>query len=1586
MAEVTQALSPSPPQAQLAPSPKPATGSGNAANSPGAAKPVTLDLANPRQSMPPVTLQAKTPVPSTSPASTAPAAVPLKTLLYGADFSEKLKVLDTNPDWVQLPPELHRKIIEYVSRHPDKIAPISAKLRQFGDIEREQWHLIKGLEPDAHFAEWLQAQPEELKDVYAKFYQPIMGGPHRQTPEQRVDQWLARHQPVTADLVLAKLRASPSGVRQYLVDQALLFMGDRVFVEVGEIAKGVRGDEALRGIVAAALLKHAVALQAQSLGEGDKAHKLAFCCAANLTVAMAGASDELGLLLSQMSKAEGELFAKALDGEQPRVESASLFDRFLAALNSAPRTAATGAIVHNLYLQTVPDDLTKAPGLAHDMAVAKAREWHPDDKAKAVVEVARLEALMQGRGAKLLFDGIPARKAFVLSAVRSESRITADLLAHDNGDPARNRIVANAIAHVMIATVRMMPFGAAEEDAAMRLGGILSIAAGQQLFFSDKVPAAARGQALAVIIAHPEITSATFKTGSNPWLAPELAKPIAELYTQGYGDDTSQPLPGLSLDNMVGTAMGIAPTFPEGQEWRDFLKGVDGQAVAAKIAAGEPVTAKDLGDAYDLLTGISFYSHQKNVAGIAEKIKHCANTDPPRVKLLPVIVFGENGPIKCPLFRVQSGINGEGDATYAYIDNAGRKYDSIEHWAETNRLPVGRVYYPAGGHLSRPVDVEGGMILVSADTPRTHQKWLEALDTAAVAGLLAAGAVGMVVTVGALAFVAAGVGAASGGWMTFRSGSDQIDRLTHGQSVSPLDPEALGNYLGVIGGVAGGVAFIGTAARGARLGQTATSIIGGAYDVAAVTGVAGLVQQGGMLIKNRNDLPPEVLWREVLKALMFGGITLAGAAKQRPAPASVPPIGSPPRAPSNPTIGKLPPAVATIRPGKPSSPGTGYDPAASGKPAANSNASPGGNGYDPVASGKPAANGNVSPDAIRMTADGGLPHNGPNRTSAMADNKGPPKQPPWESTQPSTRSSGTPTTAEAAPSRPARGDVKPDTGGLSREVQAAKDKVLAAQTAFDAALAAAPKEGNPKVFELAKQLDGAVKQYEAAVARQPNQPPAHSPGRNNATKLTRLTAARKEAEKAYEKVRNDNKAKREQLEDARDALTRAEAAEDAESKPRSALAPGLSGADEFPPVVRPGATRPPAGSTPTAGQAPTPRAILARNVTEALHDFYRTEALNGVIAADGPLNFKDAAGQYRQVLQEARAALRAHNAAGEKNLKKLTRLNQQDPVNPRVPLQLIDLEKVFPELAQMVHNLHEPSLSGPRSSPEYSQGHFDSSVDSASRAWDAFAQEAAKGKGLTPELVGAMTKANQSLVWLEKHLNDAPSGEVRKAWQDRIEQARQIFDGYIAEVYIENWLTAPALHDGNRAAAPEHYQGRGGDAHTWSNNLRHEFKVSDTRLLTAAPRTPEDPLMSYKLAGLAEAANKANHNLTDALSAGNNVERFWDAVADLSHELRDLDTALNGLDPKSLSVPPSWNSKMQAWRSRLENGVRELNNQAAFLDSLIKIKEVTETLAPQGAGTSGEADLKTLKSRLSYIQSVLRLVEQDVVMASAEVN
>jgi Domain of unknown function (DUF4781) len=1078
MAEVTTQAPPTNPR----PAPSPATGGGAAPKSQRPAEPVTSgpNTDHPRQSMPPVTLQAKTPVPSTSPASTAPATVPLNTLLFGADFSEKLKAFDVNPDWKQLPSRLHEKIIGYVSLHPDEIAPISARLRQFRDIEREKERLRKDPEPDAHFAEWLQAQPEDLRQVYAKFYQPIVGGPlvdlHPLTPEQRVDQWLASHRrishrPLTAELVLGVLRRPPPelvklsspALRRHFIDQALLGLD---FVELEQFAKGVKGDDfakgvkdadAWRDIVAAALLQRAVAQQSQSLRKGDRAEKTAARCAANLMVVMEGAGDKLGPLLSQMSKKDAALFARALEGEERLLIRASSFDQLLTALNSAPRTAATSAIVQNLYMQTEPRDLVRAPGLAHAMAVAVAREWHPDDEAKAGIEAARLEAL-QGRYPKLLFDGIAARKATVFNALRSEPRITAELLAHDGGDPARNRTVTNAMAHVMIATQRMMPFGAYEEDAAWRLGGILAIEAGPQLFSSDKVPAKAMGEALAVIIAS-KINSATFKPGRNAWLAPEIAEPIARLYAQGYGNDTSQSLPGFSLGNfMVGPAMGIEPTLPEGLEGRDVLKGVDVQAIAAKIAAGTPLTAEDLRDAYDLLTGKSFYDGHEEVAAIVEMINDCADRKPPLVKLLPVTFFGENGPITCPLFRVQSGVNGEGDPVYAFIDNAHRKYDSIQDWVDTNHLPPGKVYYPADGHISRLINGDGDMKLASADTPRTHHRLEDALDTAAMVGCFAAGVVGVAVTGGALALVAAGVGTAGGLWIGIQSGRDIYDRWAHGQSMSPLDMDALADYFGMIGGLGGGVAYFGKAARGARLGRTAGFIIGVADDAAAVAGAAGLVQQGGMLIKNWKDLS----WKEVLKVFAFGGLTLAGAARPRPIAETPGPPTTPTTPPSALPTARVVPAAPTSTVGKPIARLHGpvtlpepvkpvttplmklrkvYSPPkpAGGPPPFTFNGNATSPGTSPNASlPVPPVPAGLPPGAGREPPGGASPvarapaQTGPSRPAAsnrptvpvdpnaqkMAGNKGgkPPEEPPG----PSTPSSGTPKTAEA--------DLAPESG------------------------------------------------------------------------------------------------------------------------------------------------------------------------------------------------------------------------------------------------------------------------------------------------------------------------------------------------------------------------------------------------------------------------------------------------------------------------------------------------------------------------------------------------------------------------------
>jgi hypothetical protein len=344
---------------------------------------------------------------------------------------------------------------------------------------------------------------------------------------------------------------------------------------------------------------------------------------------------------------------------------------------------------------------------------------------------------------------------------------------------------------------------------------------------------------------------------------------------------------------------------------------------------------------------------------------------------------------------------------------------------------------------------------------------------------------GVVVTGGALAIAAAGVGAASGLWIGIRSGSNLVDRYTHGQSVSPLDMEALGDYLGVIGGSAGGVAFVGTAARGARLGKTAAYAIGTAHNVAAVAGVAGLVYQGAMLGKNLKDMSPEEQMEEVLKLLAFGGITLAGVAKPRPTVATPrPPVTPIAPASAPPTATLIPPAPTSVTPGfnklngkvtlpakptpptKPPNVSIRQRPASGPAPFTIYGNAP--FAFPPVSKELQASAGGGKPGGASPVAHDGAPpgdHSrptvnnratapvGPNAQKMAGDKDGkPPKKP--------TGPSGPPKTGEATPPRPARDGGAPQSaaaspppapegalaaenlpGGLSGEAKRLKDEI-----------------------------------------------------------------------------------------------------------------------------------------------------------------------------------------------------------------------------------------------------------------------------------------------------------------------------------------------------------------------------------------------------------------------------------------------------------------------------------------------------------------------------------------------------------------
>jgi hypothetical protein len=173
----------------------------------------------------------------------------------------------------------------------------------------------------------------------------------------------------------------------------------------------------------------------------------------------------------------------------------------------------------------------------------------------------------------------------------------------------------------------------------------------------------------------------------------------------------------------------------------------------------------------------------------------------------------------------------------------------------------------------------------------------------------------------------------------------------------------------------------------------------------------------------------------------------------------------------------------------------------------------------------------------------------------------------------------------------------------------------------------------------------------------------------------------------------------------------------------------------------------------------------------------------------------------------------------------------------------------------------------------------------------------------------------------------------------------------------------------------------------------HVIPRTDARKIPLT-RMPEDPLISNRLAGLAKATNEASRDLADVPSlddltdytdarSGDRLERYGDAVANLSHGLHGVEATLKPLEP---SVTDTWNPRLKAWRDQLETGVRKLRDQARILEGLIK-KSVnakeddhTGTITPQAAGTP------ELEHRLDLIQAALKQVDEDIAASSEQFN
>jgi hypothetical protein len=215
-----------------------------------------------------------------------------------------------------------------------------------------------------------------------------------------------------------------------------------------------------------------------------------------------------------------------------------------------------------------------------------------------------------------------------------------------------------------------------------------------------------------------------------------------------------------------------------------------------------------------------------------------------QVETLPVMLgSNEHGPVQLPVFRV----TGPGGSPEYFIDNSGRHYDSMEKYAEENKLPAGRLIYPEPG--ASPGDFSVQSTVLTRDTTA---------DTVALAGGLVGG---LMIMTGVGAPLGVGMVVASSAYGVYRDVGELHDRATHGQSISPTDPEALMLWadtaanllsLGSMGTSGASRVLFGEGTRGRALLQTAGWLLNGAGVAADMTSIGAT---GAYLAQNWESLP-----------------------------------------------------------------------------------------------------------------------------------------------------------------------------------------------------------------------------------------------------------------------------------------------------------------------------------------------------------------------------------------------------------------------------------------------------------------------------------------------------------------------------------------------------------------------------------------------------------------------------------------------------------------------------------------------------------------------------------------------------------
>ncbi|MCP3138638.1 DUF4781 domain-containing protein [Pyxidicoccus xibeiensis] len=337
--------------------------------------------------------------------------------------------------------------------------------------------------------------------------------------------------------------------------------------------------------------------------------------------------------------------------------------------------------------------------------------------------------------------------------------------------------------------------------------------------------------------------------------------PLFTRYTELRGD-TPRPLSGDTLTDTLAYALQQKPCAPPDAKTLDKLSKMP------LVGGFRSLIDVDKWPRYDTKA-------QSIIKPVQNRLEALGGPEP-RVTVVPIVYNApEQGMVQLSLFRVEGQ-----DGKEYFVDNTGSYYQGIEDWKANNKLPPGRVTYPAGGHLQAPGEKPR---LVTENThavvDTTGEKVVSFLDDAALVGGVVLTGMAVFGTGGAAAPVA---GVVIGAYGAGRSGEKLYTRATHGDSVNPLtSSEARADWLNVIGGMAG---VGGVLARPLGASGKVAGAFGAVGDAASAATAA---DAGYQLAFKWDSLPPEQRLAHS-QTLLFWGMTTASkpAAAKAAAPAN----------------------------------------------------------------------------------------------------------------------------------------------------------------------------------------------------------------------------------------------------------------------------------------------------------------------------------------------------------------------------------------------------------------------------------------------------------------------------------------------------------------------------------------------------------------------------------------------------------------------------------------------------------------------------------------------------------------------------